>query len=81
MKSNYEITAVNSSKYSDKNSNMLSRIQIAVAKMIEKQVLLPKFVIMVLDDDLIEFLQYKNYGVSAMYGAWIEWLVSEIRGF
>ena len=34
---------------------------------------------MVIDGDLIEFLNYTQYGFSSMMGQWIEWLAKEIN--
>ena len=74
----FDMSAYCSSKYSDKNVNMLSRIQVSLVHAINKHKYLPEYIVIVLDGDLIEFLNYKNYGVSTMLGQWIEWLCKEI---
>ena len=79
VKENFEVFAFCSSKFADKNTNMISRMQIAFATALNKRIYLPKFVVIVLDDDLIQYLQYKNYGVSTMYGTWIEYLAKEFN--
>ena len=78
-KENYEITAFCSSKYADKNTNALSRLQIALANTLNKKIYLPQYVVVILDDDLIQYLKYKKFGVSTMYGTWIEWLANEFN--
>ena len=56
---------------------MISRLQISLARAINKSTYLPEYIIIVLEDDIMEFLEYRNYGVSAMYGTWLDWLVKE----
>ena len=58
---------------------MLSRIQHTVAYALDKRIKLPSYVVFILDDDLIQFLKYKDFGVSKMYGTWIEWLVKQVQ--
>ena len=40
---------------------------------------LPKYVLIVLDDDLITFLDFKETGVATLLGTWVQWLVSEFN--
>ena len=40
---------------------------------------LPKYIVIVLDGDLIGFLNYTQYGFFSMMGKWIEWLAKEIH--
>ena len=48
-----------------------------MATAINKSKKLPDYVLVTLDDDLIEFLGYKNCDVGSMYGTWCEWLVKQ----
>ena len=68
IKYNYEVTAHCSSKYSDKNSNSLSRITNTFIQAMNTKYYLPEYIIIFLDDDLIEFLQYKKYAVASLLG-------------
>ena len=77
-KRNFEVTAFCSSRFSDSNNNVLSRVVNTAAEAINKNIKLPKFIVVVLDTDLIEYLNYKNYGVSGMLGSWLEYLAKEL---
>ena len=39
---------------------------------------LPKFVIYVLDDDIIRYEPYDQYGISGIYGRYLEALINEV---
>ena len=39
---------------------------------------MPEFLIILLDDDLIEFLQYKKIGAASLLGPWIEYLAEVV---
>ena len=75
IKNNFDFKAFCGSKYNDSNSNCLSRLQITFVQAINKHSLLPKFVIVLLDDDLIQYLNFSNQGKACMYGEWLQWLV------
>ena len=40
---------------------------------------LPEFIIMLLDDDLIEFLCFRKKSQAVLYGSMLEWLVQEVE--
>ena len=75
----FQVEAYCSSRFSDSNGNMISWLQISMAQAINKSTYLPDYIIIVLEDDIIEYLEYRNYGVSAMYGTWLEWLAKEFN--
>ena len=77
IRDKFEVVPFCSNKYVDKNDNVLSRLQITLATALNKKIHLPNYIVVVLDDDLIQYLKYKNFGVSTMYGTWIEWLANE----
>ena len=60
--------------------NMLARIQNAVANGLNSKTCktghVPNYMVVVLDDDLISYLDHK--GVATLFGNWVEWLVHEI---
>ena len=68
------MTAHCSSKYSDKNSNLLSRIINTFVGALTTKYYLPEYIIIFLDDNLVEFLQYKKFAVASLLGPWIEYL-------
>ena len=73
------MTSFCSSKYNDKNQNVLSRIQITMGAALNKEKGLPKFIIVFLDSELINYLDYTNCNVASMLGPWLEWLATNIR--
>ena len=70
------------SKYASSNQNMLSRIQntFAVAlNQTKKGGILPRYVIVVLDDDLIMYLDFKKDGAATLLGTWVQWIAKEFN--
>ena len=57
---------------------MLSHLQHSLASAlnskINKKIGLPQYIVVVLDDNLITFLDFKGSGISMLLGSWIEWL-------
>ena len=80
VKENFEVTGFCSSKYSDSNSNMLSRIINSYAYALNETKLfkLPKFIVVVLDDDLIQYLGFVGKGTTCCYGEWLEYIVKNM---
>ena len=79
IKENFEFGAHCSSRWSSANENMLQRIRNSLVTALnqEKSGVFPKFIIVVLDDDLITFLDFKHEGVATLLGSWVSWLVKE----
>ena len=40
---------------------------------------MPKFVIIVLDDDLMRYLDYLEQGLTELYGSWVEWIMRKLE--
>ena len=59
----FEVANYSSSQYLSNDRNCVSRIRNAVARGINEHVLLPKYIVIVLDDDLIKYIGLKEYGV------------------
>ena len=70
IKENYEFAAFCNSVYSSANVNMLARKQNAFASALssEKKEKIPNYVVIVLDDDLISFLNFEDEGVVTLLG-------------
>ena len=75
MKSRFDVHAFCNGKYNSHETNMLIRLKVTLSKAIEKRVKLPRFIVVVLDNDLIQFLAYVNKGIAMLLGEWFEWLV------
>ena len=81
MKNYFQIEKHCDSKYSNKNTNILSRIQNTVAKAINEQVKLPQIMLFVLHRDIINSTKKEDVeGCTALMGEWMEWLMEEING-
>ena len=79
----YDYSAYCNSRFTSSYENMLSHIQNALAaglnNKINKNKPLPKYILVVLDDDLITFLNLNDSGVATLQGTWVEWLVKEFN--
>ena len=74
LKACFEVLPFCSNKYSDKNSNLISRIVNSFVLALSTKHYLPDYVIVLLDDDLIEHLQFKNFKAASLLGPWVEYL-------
>ena len=75
--SNYEVQDFSNNKFTTINPNMISRIRNLMAQAIKEQVLLPKFIVIVPDDDIIKYVNFSNFGVSEAYGRLINHIMVE----
>ena len=75
IKENFHWEAFCSSRYSDKNTNLISRLQNTFALAINRSQRLPEYILVIIDDDIIDFANFKNIGVAGIYGPWCKWLV------
>ena len=74
MKAMFEVLPFCSSKYSDKNTNVLSRILNSFIQALNTKHYLPVYMVVLLDHDLIQYLEYTKFKVASLYGLWIEYL-------
>ena len=83
MKKNYHVFPFCNSRFASSNQNMLAQLQNSMAmgfnQTKENVHALPKYVVIVLDDDLITFLDFKEDGVATLLGTWVEWLVDSFN--
>ena len=79
LKENYQVDVFCGNRFNNSNQNVLSRIQISLASAINSVHRLHNFILMILDNDLIEFLKFKEPGAATMYGTWIEWLCNTLQ--
>ena len=84
IKEFYDYLPVCSSRFSSPNTNMLARLQNVITNGFNakacKEGQLPRYIIVVLDDDLISHLEYRHSdGLATLLGTWVTWLVDEIQ--
>ena len=56
----YEITGYHNNKYLSTNPNMVSRICNTIIKCLKEQKYLPKLIVVVLDNDLIRYMNFNQ---------------------
>ena len=74
LKNHHEILPFCSSNFSDKNANALSQITNSFMEALNSKYMLPEYLRVVVEDDLIEYLGYKKFMVASLLGPWIEYL-------
>ena len=61
------------------NGNILGRLRNAMATAINKQSLMPRAVIFVIENDILEAINHYKPGISHLLGKSIEWLMNQIH--
>ena len=81
IKTNFDFEAHCNSRFNSANQNMILRLQNTLAGAFNKykDLPLPKYILVVLDDDLITFIDYKSTGVTDLLAKWINWLIAEFQ--
>ena len=79
LKQNYDLVPICNSKYNSQDCNFLSRFNNTVASGLNKIDKLPKYMVMVLDDDLIRYVDFYNCGMSSLFGECLEWLITQVN--
>ena len=82
IKDKYEYAAFCNSRFASLQENILVRLQNSMVMAIngnKKSGLMAKYIIVILDDDLIEFLGFVEEGVATLLGSWVEWLTKMFR--
>ena len=80
IKDNFEYKAFCNSKFSSNQQNMLARLQNSMAQGVNsttKTGRLLKYIIILLDDDLISYLNFSQDGVATLLGTWAQWLADQ----
>ena len=79
----FEFTAHCNSKYASSEVNMLARLQNTLATALNQKVVkegtLPKYILIILDDDLITYLDFAGEGVATLLGSYVEWLSEQFQ--
>ena len=77
MADNYEVTPLCSSKSSCSEVNMLLRLKCLLLTGLNKHAKLPKYLLFIMDDDLIKFLNFYNQESAELFGALVESITKE----
>ena len=60
------------------DDNPISRIHNALAKTMMDSASIPKMIVVILEDDLINYINYDDYGVTALYGRILDTLSRDL---
>ena len=76
-KERFEVKQYMNSRFSDKNQNLISRIVNSFAAGLARNKKLPRLIVVVLDEDIIENVQFDGCRVSTLYGEILQWIAAE----
>ena len=79
-KRSFETFGFCDSRYASSNNNYVSRLTNTFSAALSKRKgRLPKYIVFIFEDDLIEAVGYKGPGVSGIYGRKIQYIVDEVE--
>ena len=78
MKDHYEIKSFYGNRL-EFNRSTLGRIRNQLVLAINEQILMPKIILVVLDDDIVHGVYYEDFGISNILGRLIHWLAMEFN--
>ena len=80
MKDGFDVIPFCNSRYASNDTNMLSRIQNSFARGVNERVKLPKYVVVILDNDLIDYVSAEagTGNMATFLGEWIEYLMNNL---
>ena len=78
-RSNYEISSISSTRFTGYNQSMILRIRNLFLTSIINQKQLPLYVVVILEDDLLKFISYDDYGATVGYEKALGWICKEFN--
>ena len=78
-KQNFDILTLSTERFSTRNTSPLARIINAFISGMERKQILPKIVVIVPEDDIINYLNHNDYGVTELFGKMIDYLDTELQ--
>ena len=79
IKTQFSLNELSSSKLEQGGGNILSQICNNLIKGINANPLLPKYIVVLIDTDVIKNVAYSNFGLSRIYGIAVEYLVKNFH--
>ena len=77
IKRNFEVSAYMSNKNNSLDQNMVSRYRNLLVGILAEQIILPKLLVVVPDDDLITYVNHQTAGLTKILDRVINWLMKE----
>ena len=78
IKEEFEFFPHCNSRYNSSIQNILIRLQNTFASAINKNISLPNYMLIVMDYDLIEAMDFQDPGMSGLMGEWLSWLTKAL---
>ena len=80
VRDNYDVLGKLSNKFMSNDPNLISRLRSLLVDAMQKQVILPRYVVMVLDDDILKFLGLEaKAGVAKAIGRILNEIMTDTR--
>ena len=79
IKERFEVSAYCNSHFISNELNIVIRLKNALMMAIEKKVKLPKYIVVVLENDILEYTRYNGPGISGILGRYTEGITSSIQ--
>ena len=79
IRAHYDATGFCSAKIKGMQGNILSRIRNSLIEAVNKQILLPKVIIVIIEHDVLIDLNHYKPGVSEATGRLAEWLINQFH--
>ena len=79
IKSHFEFDHFCNSRFNSATKNILVRLQNTFASAVNKNSLLPKYIAVVLDEDIIDYLGYQDTGMSQIIGGMLHWILKQFK--
>ena len=76
---NYEIKLFHATRYTSHIRNMIARLVNTFANAVNEEKLLPRAVVIVLEDDLINYVNIHTFGMSMVFGKILHYIFSEFN--
>ena len=75
----YDLIGRSSNQYTSNDPNFISRLRNLLVNLMQKEILLPKLIAVVLDDDLVKYLNHDGCGESKAIGRILNELMTDFR--
>ena len=79
VKEKFEVSVYCNSRFISNELNIIIRMKTALLTAIEKKIKLPKYVVIVLENDVVEYARYNGSGISGILGRYTEGLTAAIQ--
>ena len=79
IKESFEPDVFCNSRFNSSMKNILVRIQNSFASALNKSLWMPKYIIVILDDDLHSYLDCSLPGATEIMASWLSWIMKELK--